>query len=363
MFVSAVHRVEQALTGPLLHPVSFIKEEWQAEIRPNSSLTLYCKEESEDELVLVMNSPDEYFMIDKVGHKIVKKNVPDTTSSPSSTTEAGTSSTSPRTSTPSSTVPNVVVTESTSGLPFGGSSTTSANPMSLTTVDLLTYFMGPWPTTTTTTSTTVSTTTVSTPTTTETTTVVPPSETWFEKMSRYLRKVRSFSDFLATSWGMLTIYDIVLGLIVLIHSGLIGFLLYVSGRMVGLPPRVAKLIVPRFLTRLFGRKKEVNAEDMSPSAPMDTELTEVVVKTPKGSRRVSYAEYADYSDGESQPIQTRRSPSVKQITRKRPAPPVPSAPAMVPSTSTGTVRGRKTIRRVYLESNLPLYLADSDLSD
>ncbi len=28
----------------------------QAEIRPNSSLTLYCKEESEDELVLVMNS-------------------------------------------------------------------------------------------------------------------------------------------------------------------------------------------------------------------------------------------------------------------------------------------------------------------
>jgi len=102
---------------------------------------------------------------------------------------------------------------------------------------------------------------------------------------------------------------------------------------------------------------------MSTLAPESTELQDIVIHSKRGSRRVSYADFATDSDGESQPLNTGRKQMVKVV--KRLAPPVPSAPSPTPTSNVnmGTVKGRRTIRRVYLESNLPLYLADSDQSN
>ncbi len=169
------------------------------------------------------------------------------------------------------------------------------------------------------------------------TTEKPPAESWYDKMVRAVLKIRTFADFLGSSWGMLTIYDIVLGFIVFIHSGLLGVLLYLRGG----PTRLASVrkttLTPRFFQRIFGRSRETNDQNMSTLAPESTELQDIVIHSKRGSRRVSYADFATDSDGESQPLNTGRKQMVKVV--KRLAPPVPSAPSPtpMPNVNMGTV--------------------------
>jgi hypothetical protein len=357
MFMDAVSRLEVAIATPLLHPVAFIKEEWQNEIKQNSTLTLYSKEDNEEELVLVLNSPDEYFTVDNVNRRIVKKDIQSTTTTISSTGNTISSTTPSSTMTTSSTV-------SSTSEQISAFSTTSPNPVGVTTTDFFSGIYNMWnPSNSTSTSTTTTTTTVSPTTTANMTTEKLPAESWYDRMVRAVLKIRTFADFLGSSWGMLTIYDIVLGFIVFIHSKLLGVLLYLRGG----PTRLASVrkttLTPRFFQRIFGRSRETNDQNMSTLAPESTELQDIVIHSKRGSRRVSYADFATDSDGESQPLNTGRKQMVKVV--KRLAPPVPSAPSPTPTPNVnmGTVKGRRTIRRVYLESNLPLYLADSDQSN
>jgi hypothetical protein len=324
-----VKRTERRLIDPLYHPLSLVDEKWEADLRPDSVMNIYTKDDSDNTIVLQVEKALSITENSPVTNRFrTRQYLPEPFSSTTSLPDG---------------------TEPTPDLDISTPLSTSNTPIMSTSTS----------TTTTTTTITTTTTTTFTTTTRATTTskaLVPvaPEQSWGDWFFDKWQKMKTFSEFLEMSFKMPSIYDIIFMIILGIHKVLILYLYFGKKRK---PIIVRKMDYkpPRMFRRHSdGSVKSVIAEPSAPIMPMEM----LRLRKPNPTRRVQIVEDShSSSDDEETPMRVR--------TAKRLAPPPPLAMYNMPSTSTDTQNYYKPSTkerkgRLYLPKSVPLYLVESE---
>jgi len=316
-WIKQVNRIESKLTNPITNPLILIDNRWQTDIKSNSRVQVFKKNDAENTVILKLEVPSVNFAIPN------KQWVPLPVFDGSEGVDDEDSVTVPSRShspLPSSTVATTSTTTTTT--------TMSPTPYTITTSKPFT-------------------------TTTASTTAKPIDEGWGDWFTRTWAKVKSFTEFLNMSLRLPSAYDIICLIMIAIHSLILTFILFFRrARRVVVRKMDWKAAMPNFRRRHSDTSIITPRSNTRPSAPTIIEMRDV-------QRKNRQIQWEESSEEESKPFRPRSR--VRQIetnprSAKRPAPPPPYP--LYPSVS-GT--NRKKEARVYLPKSLPLYLVESDV--
>jgi hypothetical protein len=314
-WIRQVNRIEKKLTNPLTNPLILIDEKWQTDIKSNSRVQVFKKNDEINTVILKVEVPAEFPQIpnkqfvplpifngktDDYEDDIVT--VPTRRRRPSSTTV--------------STSTTITTTTTVSPTPY---TITTSRPFS-----------------------------TSTP---STTTTKPDEEGWGDWFTKQWARVKSFTEFLNMSLKLPSAYDIICLILITIHSIILSFMLFFrKPRRVVVRKMDWKAVMPKFKRRHSDSSIVGTGSYTRPSAPTETVIEMQARDVRKKKRQVQWIED---SDEESMPFQPQKRVKQIETTRtKKPAPPPPYP--MYPSVS------RKREGKIYLPKSLPLYLVESD---
>jgi len=310
-WIRQVNRIEKKLTNPLTNPLILIDEKWQTDIKSNSRVQVFKKNDEINTVILKVEVPAEFPQIpnkqfvplpifgetyDEYDELVT---VPTRRRRPSSTTISTTTTTTTTTNTPK---------------PY---TLTTSKPFSTST--------------------------------TATTTTKPDEEGWGDWFTKQWARVKSFTEFLNMSLKLPSAYDIICLILITIHSIILTFMLFFrKPRRVVVRKMDWKAVMPKFKRRHSDSSIIETSSRTRPSAP-----TETIIEMEGVRKRERQVQWVEDSDEESMPMQPQKRVKQIETTRtKKPAPPPPYP--MYPSVS------RKREGKIYLPKSLPLYLVESD---
>jgi len=313
-WMQQIQRLEKKLLNPLTNPLILVDDRWVLDIKANTRLQVYKKDDSDNTVILKLEVPEK---VQKFPNKpfVPLSSVTDYEDEEISDPE-------------------------TPYRPRKTASTSTTTTTTTTTVRPTPY--------------TITSSTLFTTSTVPTTTAQPSAEGWGEWVHRTWQKVKSFSEFLNMSLSIPSAYDIILLGLFTIHSGILTYILFFKRpRRVVVRKMDWSAIMPKFRRRHSDSSILGSGTRTVPSAPTVFEMQEVRKK----KRQIQWEEKQSSSE-ESSPLQPRSR--VHQIEMKPRSPKKPAPPPPYPLyPNIGRNRGREG--KIYLPKSLPLYLVESDI--